>query len=64
MMHVQLVKLHTGVFIRKVLDPFHVHISKFWLVEKIDLIEDEHRDLLMVYNSNTILKAAIDKQDH
>ncbi len=42
----QLVKLHTDVFIREVLDPFRAHISKFWLVEKIDLIEDEHRDLL------------------
>ncbi len=59
-----LVKLHTGVFIREVLGPFCVHISKVWLVEKIDLIEDEHCDILKVYNSDPILKAAIDKQDH
>jgi hypothetical protein len=61
---VLLVKLCTGVFIREVLDPFRTHISKFWLVEKIDLIKDEHCDLLKVYNSNSILKAVIDKQDH
>jgi hypothetical protein len=47
-----------------VLDPFCTHISKFWPVEKIDLIEDEHRDLLKVYNSDPILKVAINKQDH
>jgi hypothetical protein len=49
------------VFIQEVLDPFHTHISKFWPVEKIDLIEEEHRDLLKVYNLNPILKVAIDK---
>jgi hypothetical protein len=38
----QLVKLRIGMFIREVLDPFRTHISKFWLVEKINLIEDEH----------------------
>jgi len=44
---------------------FSVLISqKFWPVEKIDLIEDEHRHLLKVYNSNLILKVTIDKQDH
>jgi hypothetical protein len=52
------------MFIREVLDLFPAHISKFWPVEKIDLIEDEHCDLLKVYNSNPILKATIDKQDH
>ncbi len=52
------------MFIREVLDPFCVHISKFWLVEKINLIKDEHRDLLKVYISDPILKATIDKQDH
>jgi len=51
------------MFIREVLDPFRVHISKFWPVEKINLIKDEHRDLLKVYNSDPILKAIIDKQD-
>jgi hypothetical protein len=60
----QLVKFRIGMFIQEVLDPFRVHISKFWLVEKIDIIEDEHRDLLKVYNSNSILKTTIDKQDH
>jgi hypothetical protein len=64
MLPTQLVKLRTGTFIQEVLDPFYAHISKFWPVEKIDLIEDEHHDLLKVYNSNPILKAAINKQDH
>ncbi len=45
----QLVNLYTGMFIREVLDPFRTHISKLQPVEKIDLIEDEHRNLLKVY---------------
>ncbi len=64
MLVTQLVKFCTNVFIREVLNPFRVYISKFWPVEKIDLIKDEHRDLLKVYNSDLILKATIDKQDH
>jgi len=60
----QLVKLCTNVFIREVLDIFYAHISKFWPVEKIDLIKDEHHHLLKVYNSDLILKVTIDKQDH
>ncbi len=63
-LHVPLVKLRIDMFIRAVLDPFHAHISKFWLVEKIDLIEGEYCDLLKVYNSYSILKATINKQDH
>jgi hypothetical protein len=60
----QLVKLRTSVFIWEVLDIFRAHIAKFWPVEKIDLIKDEHCDLLKVYNLDPILKAVIDKQDH
>ncbi len=60
----QLVKLCTDMFIWEVLDLFRAHISKFWPVEKINLIEDKHRHLLKVYNSDPILKATIDKQDH
>jgi hypothetical protein len=60
----QLVKLHIGVFIQEVLDLFCAHISKFWPIEKIDLIEDEHCDLLVIYNLDLIMKAAINKQDH
>jgi len=30
----------------------------------MNLIKDEHHDLLKVYNSDLILKATIDKQDH
>jgi hypothetical protein len=64
MLLAQLVKFHTNMFIREVLDLFRAHISKFSPVEKIDLIKDEHRDLFKVYNSDPILKAIIDKQDH
>jgi hypothetical protein len=60
----QLVKLRTDVFIQEVLNPFCTHISKFWPIENINLIKDEHCDLLLVYNSNPILKVTIDKQDH
>jgi hypothetical protein len=60
----QLVKLRTNVVIREVLDLFCAHISKFWPIEKIDLIKDEHHHLLKVYNSDLILKIAINKQDH
>jgi hypothetical protein len=31
----QLVKLRTNVLIWEVLDLFHAHISKFWLVERL-----------------------------
>ncbi len=61
MLPAQLVKFHTGMFIREVQDLFRTHISKFWPVEKIYLIEDEHHDLFKVYNSDPILKATIDK---
>ncbi len=64
MLPIQLIKVYTGMSIQEVLDPFHVHITKFWLVEKIKIIEDKHRDLLKVYNSYLILKTIIDNQDH
>ncbi len=60
----QLVKLHHGVFLKDVLDLFQQHVSSFWSKECVEQVEAEHRKLLQLYNSNTILHDIIDKHDH
>jgi hypothetical protein len=61
---VELVKLRHGVFLKEVLDPYRERISKLWSQEGIDQIEADHRDLLKLYHSDTIIRNAIDKHDH
>ncbi|CAM6007626.1 unnamed protein product [Sphagnum balticum] len=53
-------KLRHGAFIRKVLDLYHEHLAKFWLPQNIDQIEANHCALLKAYNTNNVLRAAID----
>jgi hypothetical protein len=58
MLHGVLLKLHHGEFVRKVLDPYHEHVAKFWLPQNIDQIEADHCALLKVYSTDCILWAA------
>jgi hypothetical protein len=55
-----LVKLRHGAFVRKVLDPYHEHLAKFWSPQNIDLIEADHCALLKAYNIDNVLRTAID----
>jgi hypothetical protein len=41
----QLVNIQPGAFVQDVLEPFRIHIAKFWKPELIDQIEANHRDL-------------------
>jgi hypothetical protein len=59
----QLVKLRPGAFVQDVLEPFRIHIAKFWTPELIDEIEADHRDLRSRYSSDQVLRAAIDGHD-
>lgn len=54
-----LVKLHHGTFIQKVLDLYHEHLAKFWSPQNIDQIEVDHCTQLKVYNTNSVLRTAI-----
>jgi hypothetical protein len=61
---VQLVKLRHGVFLKDVLDLFRQKVSSFWSEESVEQVEAKHRELLQLYNSDTILCDIIDKHDH
>ncbi|CAK9259892.1 unnamed protein product [Sphagnum jensenii] len=54
-----LVKLRHGPFVRKVLDPYREHLTKFWSPQNIDQIEVDHCALLKVYNTDNVLRVAI-----
>ncbi len=58
-----LVKLCHGVFVRKVLDPYCEHFAKFWSPQNIDQIEADHCTLLKAYNTNNVLRIAIESDD-
>jgi hypothetical protein len=46
------------------LDLFRQHVSSFWSEESVEQVEAEHRELLQLYNFDTILHDVIDKHDH
>ncbi|CAK9259613.1 unnamed protein product [Sphagnum jensenii] len=64
MLLAQLVKLRHGIFLKDVLDPFRQHVSSFSSEENVEQVEAEHRELLQLYNSDTILRDIIDKHNH
>jgi hypothetical protein len=53
-----------GFFVRDVLEPYRSHLSLHWPVEKINLVEAEHRDLIKLCKDDPVLRATIDKHDH
>ncbi len=55
-----LVKLRHGTFVQKVLNPYREHLTKFWLPQNIDQIEADHCALLKAYNTDNVLRIAID----
>jgi hypothetical protein len=55
-----LVKLCHGAFVWKMLDSYHKHLAKFKSPQNIDQIEANHFALLKTYNTNNVLRAAID----
>jgi len=63
-MPAELITMRTGAFIKNVLDPYRSHISQFWSLGEIDLIEIEHKELLVAYNSEAGFKDKIDSQDY
>jgi hypothetical protein len=60
----QLVEMAPCDFINLVLDPYQNQLVKFWLDEKIDLIERHQQELFNAYKREPISKLFIDKQDH
>ncbi|KAH8955409.1 hypothetical protein BDL97_08G136500 [Sphagnum fallax] len=60
----QLAKLRHGFFVRYVFEPYRSHLSLHWPVEKINLVEAEHRDLIKLCKDDPVLRATIDKHDH
>ncbi len=60
----QLAKLRHEFFVRDILEPYRSHLSLHWPVEKIDLVEAEHRDLIKLCKDDPVLRATIDKHDH
>jgi hypothetical protein len=63
MMPTQLVKLCHGTFLNEVLDLFRQRVDQAWSINQINQIEQEHRELLKLYNVEVILRNAIDNHD-
>jgi hypothetical protein len=61
----QFVNIRPGAFFQdsRVLEPFRIHIAKFWKPELINQLEANHRDLRSRYVSDQVLPAAIDLHD-
>jgi hypothetical protein len=60
----QLVEMAPCDFINSVLDPYRSQLAKFWLDEKIDLIEQHQQKLFNAYKREPSSKLLIDRQDH
>ena len=56
----QLVRLCTSAFIQNVLDPFRAHAAQFWTAERLDEVENEHRELRTMYETDDVVRKAID----
>lgn len=63
-MPVQLVKLRHGQFLNEVLDLFRKHVFKIWSDKNIKQIEVEHRELLKLYNIDTIMRNMINNHNN
>jgi hypothetical protein len=55
-----LVKLRHGVFVRKILNPHREDLTKIWSPQNINQTKANHCTLLKAYNTNNVLRAAID----
>ncbi|KAH6596694.1 hypothetical protein BASA61_003388 [Batrachochytrium salamandrivorans] len=62
-MPADLVKLRPALFIKDILNPYRNHVSKHWNQDMIDLIEIQHRELIVVYGRERDVKAALDAHD-
>ncbi|CAK9254857.1 unnamed protein product [Sphagnum jensenii] len=60
-MPAQLVSMHPGAFVKDVVNVFRAQLSRFWDEQMIDKIEDGHRELFRMYNSDTNLRLIISK---
>ncbi len=60
----QLVEMAPCDFINSVFDPYRNQLAKFWLDEKIDLIERHQQELFNAYKREPSSKLFINKQDH
>jgi hypothetical protein len=61
-MPAELVKMRTGVFISNVLDPFRQHLENFWLAERIDQVECNHK--VLAYAHEPSIKEILDSHNH
>ncbi len=64
MLPIQLVKLCHGQFLNEVFDPFRKHVFKIWSDGNIKKIEAEHRELLKLYNADTIVRNMINNHNN
>jgi hypothetical protein len=60
-MPAQLVSMRPGAFVKDVVNVFRAQLSRFWDEQMIDKIEDGHRELFRMYNSDTNLQSIISK---
>ena len=63
-MPAELVKMRMGVFTSDVLDPFRQHLEKLWLVEQIDQVECDHKDMHLACAREPSIKEVLDAHDH
>ncbi|KAH9263831.1 hypothetical protein BASA83_012759 [Batrachochytrium salamandrivorans] len=62
-MPADLIKLRFALFIKNILDPYRNHVAKHWIQGMIDLIEIQHRELIVVYGREPDVKATLDSHD-
>jgi hypothetical protein len=60
-MPTQLVSMRPRAFVKDVVNVFRAQLSRFWDEQMIDKIEDDHRKLFRMYNSDTNLRSIISK---
>ena len=49
----ELIRLRTGMFIATVLDPHRQRVAQFWSEEDITQIDDDHKEMVCKYQSDT-----------
>ena len=63
-MPADLIAMRTSKFIEDILDPHREHISQFWHVDEIEMIEKDHQEMRFAFNSEVGFKEKIALQDH
>ena len=63
-MPLPLASIRTSVFIETVLDTYRSRLLQFWTVDEVEMIEQDHMELVGAYKNEPGFKERIEKHDH